>query len=57
MTTTKQKKKLKKPPKNGKQKATTMLSLNYDHELECEGNKNCTCNEIIDAKWKAEETN
>jgi len=31
-----------------------MNSLNYDHELECKGNSNCTCNEIIDAKWQAE---
>ena len=34
MTTTKQKKKQNKQPKNGKRKATTMLSLNYDHEIE-----------------------
>ena len=31
-----------------------MNSLNYDHELECKGNKDCTCNEILDAKWLAE---
>ena len=31
-----------------------MNSLNYDHEIECKGNSNCTCNEIIDAKWVAE---
>ena len=31
-----------------------MNSLNFDHEIECKGNKNCTCNEIIDAKWQAE---
>jgi len=30
-----------------------MNSLNYDHELECKGNTDCTCNEIIDAKWQA----
>jgi len=31
-----------------------MNSLNYDHEIECMGNANCTCNEIIDAKYLAE---
>ena len=31
-----------------------MNSLNYEHEIECKGNSNCTCNEIIDAKWLAE---
>ena len=31
-----------------------MNSLNYDHELECKGNKDCTCNEMLDAKWLAE---
>ena len=68
MTTTKPKKKQNKQPKNGKRKATTMLSLNYDHEPECKGDTYeidmdslgdkihypCTCSEIIDAKWLAE---
>ena len=68
MTTTKQKKKLPKQSENGRKKATTMLSLNYDHELECKGDEYkidmdslgdkiyhpCTCSEIIDAKWQAE---
>ena len=29
-------------------------SRNYDHEPECKGNHDCTCNEIIDAKYQAE---
>ena len=53
MTIIKQKKKPKKQSKNGERKDTMMCSLNYDHEIECKGNSNCTCNEIIDAKWQA----
>ena len=34
---------------------TGRLPENYDHEIECKGNTNCTCNEIIDAKYTAEE--
>jgi hypothetical protein len=28
-----------------------MNSLNYDHETECIGNTNCTCADIIDARY------